>query len=286
MNKVAVFFAGVFALAFTACSNPDASKSEEKAGDIEQSAQVILPDLRKPSEIAIRLKAVEAVYLPGIGLDTSKVYKYLKIPNQAALTFGIYYADFVYSLIYKDYDEAKVSVAGIDILAEGLGAKAEMSEALLKSFDESINEEHRLLLLDDGLKNTRIKFHEGNNKKPAVLIVTGYFIEQFYEILQIINNYPDDIEEEKRAEMLRLLYLNVEVQDESLGRLITQVNSIKAWKPVYKSFLNDLERLQLDIQKMKTKEALEELNSEQIVNDEALINVRRKVFKLRGFITE
>ena len=287
MNKVAVFIVSVLTLAFTACSNPDASKSEDKnATEIEKVAQETLPEMRKPSEIALRLKAVGAVYLPGIGLDTSKVNSYLKVPSQAALTLGIYYADFVYSLIYKDYNEARVSVAGIDVLAEGLGAKAEMSDALIKSFDESINEEQRLLLLDEGLKNTRIKFRSGDNKKTAVLIVTGYYIEQFYEILQIINNYPGDVEEEKRAEMLRLLYLNLEKQDESLGRLITQVSSIKSWAPAYKDFLNDLQRLQLDIQKMKTSEALEELNSEQIVNDEALINVRRKVLKLRGFITE
>ena len=287
MNKVAVFIVSVITLAFIACSNPDASKSKDKGTtEIEQAAQVVLPDLRKPSEIALRLKAVGAVYLPGIGLDTSKVNSYLKHPSQAALTLGIYYADFVYTLIYKDYDEAKISAAGIDVLAESLGAKAEMSDALIKSFDESINEEQRLLLLDKGLEDTRFKFRSSDNKKSAVLIVTGYYIEQFYEILQIINNYPGDIEEEKRAEMLRVLYLKVEEQDESLGRLIKQVSSIKSWAPAYKDFLNDLERLQLDIQKMKTTEALEELNSEQIVNDEALINVRRKVLKLRGFVTQ
>lgn len=287
MNKVAIFFVSVFTFAFTSCSNPDASKSEDKgATEIQQTAKVVLPDLRKPSEIALRLKALGAVYLPGIGLDTSKVYGYLKYSNQSALNLGIYYADFVYALIYKDYDEAKVSASGIDILAEGLGAKAEMSDALIKSFDESLNEEQRLLLLDEGLENTRIKFHSGDNKKTAILIVTGYFIEQFYEILQIINNYPADVEEEKRAEMLRILYVKVEEQDESLGKLITQVASIKSWAPEYKDFLNDLERLHLDIQKMKTVEELGELNSEQVINDEALINVRRKVLKLRGFITE
>lgn len=285
MNKVAVFIVSVLTLAFTACSNPDASKAEEKPTEIGKVAEETLPEMRKPSEIALRLKAVGAVYLPGIGLDTSKVNSYAKNSNQAALNLGIYYADFVYTLIYKAYDEAKISAAGIDILAQSLGAKAELSDALVKSFDESINEEQRLLLLDEGLENTRINFRSGNNKKSAVLVVTGYYIEQFYEILQIINNYPDDVEEEKRAEMLRILYLRVEDQDEGLGRLIAQVNSIKTWAPEYKNFVNDLERLQLDIKKMKTSEALEELTSEQVVNDEALINVRRKVLKLRGFVT-
>ena len=287
MNKVAVLIVSVITLAFTACSNPDASKSEDKgATEIEQAAQEALPELRKPSEIALRLKAVGAVYLPGIGLDTSKVNSYAAYPNRAALNLGVYYADFVYTLIYKAYDEAKISVAGINVLTESLGAKAEMGDALIKSFDESINEEQRLLLLDEGLKNTRIKFRSGNNKKLAVLVVTGYFVEQFYEILQIINNYPTDVEEEQRAEMLRILYIKVEEQDEGLGRLIIQVSKIKSWAPEYKNFLNDLERLHLDIQKMKTAEALEELSSEQVVNDEALINVRRKVLKLRGFITQ
>lgn len=287
MNKVTVFIVSIIALAITACSNPDASKSEEKgATEIEQTAQEVLPELRKPSEIALRLKAIGAVYLPGIGNDISKVQNYLANPNRSALNLGIYYADFVYALIYKDYEEAKVSAAGIDILAEGLGAKAEMGDALIKSFDESINEEQRLLLLDEGLDNTRIKFRSGDNKKLAVLVVTGYYVEQFYEILQVINNYPTDVEEEKRAEMLRLLYLRVEEQDESLGRLIKQVSNIKSWAPEYKNFLNDLERLQLDIQKMKTAEELEGLNSKQVISDEALINVRRKVLKLRGFITQ
>lgn len=286
MNKVAVFFVSVFTLAFIGCSNPEASKSEEKPTEIKQAAQEILPELRKPSEIALRLKAVGAVYLPGIGLDTSKVNSYLRNDNVAALNMGIYYADFVYTLIYKAYDEAKVSAAGIDILAEGLGAKAEMSDALIKSFDESLNEEQRLLLLDEGLKNTRIKFRSGNNKKSAVLVVTGYFIEQFYEVLQIINNYPDDVEEEKRAEMLRILYVKVTEQNEGLGKLITQINSIKTWAPEYKNFLNDLERLQLDIQKMKSAEELASLNADEVINDEALINVRRKVLKLRGFVSQ
>ena len=286
MNKVAVFIVSVLTLVFTACSNPDAPKAEDKQTEIGKVAEETLPEMRKPSEIALRLKAVGAVYLPGIGLDTSKVNSYAKNNNLAALNLGIYYANFVYTLIYKAYDEAKVSAAGIDILAQSLGAKAELSDALIKSFDESINEEQRLLLLDEGLENTRLNFRSGDNKKSAVLVVTGYYIEQFYEILQIINNYPDDVEEEKRTEMLRLLYLRVEDQDEGLGKLITQVNSIKSWAPAYKDFLNDLERLQLDIQKMKTTEALEELNSEQIVNDEALINVRRKVLKLRGFVTQ
>ena len=287
MNKVVVLIVSVITLAFTACSNPDASKSENKgATEIEKTAQEVLPELRKPSEIALRLKAVGAVYLPGIGLDTSKVNSYLTFPNQAALNLGVYYADFVYALIYKAYDEAKISAAGIDVLAEGLGAKAVMGDALIKSFDESINEEQRLLLLDEGLENTRVKFRSGDNKKLAVLVVTGYFVEQFYEILQIINNYSTDVEEEKRTEMLKLLYLKVEEQDVGLGRLIKQVSNIKSWAPEYKNFLNDLERLQLDIQKMKTAEELEGLNSEQVINDEALINVRRKVLKLRGFITQ
>lgn len=287
MNKVAVFFVSVLTFALVACSNPESSKSKDKdATEVEQTAQVVLPDLRKPSEIALRLKAVGAVYLPGIGLDTSKVNNYLEFHTQAALNLGVYYADFVYSLIYKEYDEAKISAAGIDILAHGLGAKAELSDALIKSFDESLNEEQRLLLLDEGLDNTRIKFRGGDNQKTAILIVTGYFIEQFYEVLQIINNYPGDVEEEKRAEMLKILYVKVEEQDAGLGRLIKQVTSIKSWNPQYKDFLNDLERLHLDIQKMKTNEELVALNSEQVVNDEALINVRRKVLKLRGFITQ
>ncbi len=286
MNKVAVFFVSVFTLAFIGCSNPEASKSEEKPTEIQQAAKEILPELRNPSEIALRLKAVGAVYLPGIGLDTSKVNSYLRNDNVAALNMGIYYADFVYTLIYKAYDEAKVSAAGINILAEGLGAKAELSDALIKSFDESLNEEQRLLLLDEGLKNTRIKFRSGNNKKSAVLVVTGYFIEQFYEVLQIINNYPDDVEEEKRAEMLRILYVKVTEQNESLGNLTTQINSIRSWGPEYKNFLNDLERLQLDIQKMKSAEELASLNADEVINDEALINVRRKVLKLRGFVSK
>jgi len=287
MNKVVVVFVSIITLTFTFCSNQDTSKSEDKgAVEVEKVAQEALPNMRKPSEIALRLKAVGAVYLPGIGLDTIKVYDYLKNNNQAALNLGIYYADFVYSLIYKDYNEARMSVIGIDILAEGLGAKAEMNDALIKSFDDSINEEQRLLLLDKGLENTRIKFRSGDNKKTAVLIVTGYYIEQFYEILQIIANYPDDVEEAKRAEMLSLLYLRVGEQDVSLENLIAQVNSIKSWAPAYKTFINDLERLQLAIKEMKTSEELKSLSSKEIQSEKALIDVRRKVLKLRGFITE
>ena len=287
MNKVAVFFVSVFTMAFMACSSPDASKSEDKGSDeVLKVAQDALPDLRKPSEIALRLKAVGAVYLPGIGLDTSKVYDYLKNNNVAALNLGIYYADFVYSLIYKEYDAARMSVIGIDILAEGLGAKAEMNDALIKSFDDSINEEQRLLLLDEGLDKTRLKFRSGDNKKIAVLIVTGYYIEQLYEMLQIIANYPGDIEEAKRAEMLQYLYLTVSDQDVNLGNLIQHVNSVKVWAPAYKSFINDLERLQLAITEMKSAEELKGLSSAEIVSDKALIDVRRKVMKLRGFVTQ
>jgi len=286
MNKVVVVFVSFLTLAFTSCSNPEASKSEDKKADeLDQVAQEALPELRKPSEIAIRLKAVGAVYLPGIGLDTSKVYDYLKNNNQAALNLGIYYADFVYSLIYKDYNEARMSIVGIDILAEGLGAKAVMNDALIKSFDDSINEEHRLLLLDEGLDKTRIKFRSGDNKKTAILIVTGYYIEQFYELLQIINNYPDDVEEGKRAEMIGNLYNSVSNQDETIGNLVKHVNSVKAWAPNYKAFINDLERLQLAVKEMRSPEALEGLSSKDIVSDKALIDVRRKVMKLRGFVT-
>lgn len=287
MNKAVVFFVSVLTLAFTACSNPDVSKSENKsASEIEKVAQEALPDLRKPSEIAIRLKAVGAVYLPGIGLDTSKVYAYLKNNNQAALNLGIYYADFVYSLINKDYNEARMSVIGVDIMAEGLGVKAEMNDALIKSFDDSINEAERLLLLDKGLDKTRLKFRNGDNKKTAILIVTGYYIEQFYEILQITANYPDDVAEEKRAEMLRKLYLSISEQEVNLGNLISHINTVKTWAPGYKSFANDLERLQLAVKEMKTAEELKGLSSKEIASDKSLIDVRRKVLKLRGFITE
>lgn len=287
MKRYIIAIAIIAGITMISCtgSTPEKVKKDESKDEIGKVAEEMLPDLRDPSELALRLKAVGAVYLPGIGLDTTKLKEYSKNPNQTAITLGMYYADMVYALIYNDKEAAKLSAAAVGDLSKDLGAEAELGKAIKESFADSINEEQRLLLLDKGMRESRIKLRGNNNKKMAVLMVTGYYIEQFYQLLQILNNYPDDMPEEQRAAMLRKLYERVADQKEGLKNLLGQLNSITIWSADYKSFINDLERLQLTLNDLKGGEFLNSMSSKNILEDPTLIDVRRKVLKIRGFVT-
>jgi hypothetical protein len=212
------------------------------------------------------------------------VYNYTENAAQAGLNIGVYSADLEYNLIYNRFDDAKLSAAAIRILSKSLGIEANLDEALVKSFDKSITEEQRLLLIDKGLKNSRMDLRNNNNENTALLIVTGYYIEQLYQLLQIINNYPADAE--NRDQMIAKLYEVVKGNEGSLGNLISQVNNASTWSSAYKEFLSNLERLHLAISGMKSADELRSLSSHEIINDPVLIDVRRKVLKLRGFVIQ
>jgi hypothetical protein len=283
MNKVAIFFVGILILIFSACSNSDTSKTE-KNDDVQKVMDETMTDIQSASQIALKLKAVGAIYLPGITNGIEKVPLYAENNAQAALNIGVYSADLEYNLIYNQLDDAKMSASGVRILSAGLGIETYLDEALKKSFDESLTEEQRLLMIDEGLKNSRLELRNNSNKNSALLIVTGYYIEQLYQLLQIINNFPEDVE--NRDVMVAKLYEVVKYHEKSLGNLIEEINSISSWSAAYKDFLNGLERLQLAIEGMKSSDELGALSANEIINDPNLIDVRRKVLKLRGFVTE
>jgi hypothetical protein len=283
MNKVAVFFVGILILTFSACSNSDTSKTE-KSDDVQKVMEQTMPEIQSVSQIALKLKAVGAVYLPGIINGIDKVPLYAENNAKSALNMGVYVADLEYNLIYNQLDDAKLSASGISVLGAGLGIETHLDDALKKSFDESLTEEQRVLMIDEGLKNSRLDLRSNSDKNSALLIVTGYYIEQLYQLLQIINNFPEDVE--NREIMVAKLYEVVKNNDESLGNLIKEISNVSSWSPAYKGFLSDLERLQLAIEGMKSSNELEGLSAKEIINDPNLIDVRRKVLKLRNFVTE
>lgn len=273
-------------LFFQSCDETNADKSDKDKGSIQKVASETLPKLRNPSEMALRLKAIGADYLPGIVNDTSKIDQYLTMNSSAAVNIGVYYADLEYGLIYNDFEASRMSASGVFRLAEALGFKAELDEAIKNSFDTTLTEEQRLLMLDKGLNNSRLKLNEGDDSKNATLIVSGFFVEQFYQLLQILNNYPAGAEPNEREAMMRVLYERISEQDVAVGNLLKHINAISSWTPEYKTFVNDMERLQLALTEMKSEEELKSLSADEIQSDPSLIKVRTQTLKLRGFIIQ
>ena len=283
MNKVITIIAVVLTFLFVGCAETATENTKEVS--IENVIEKSTSEHRSPSEIAYGLRSIGAQHIPGIGNDTTNMKRYAENKNRASLNLGIYFADFEYSLIYRSMDEAKASVEGIKLLSNELGVSTELDSALVKSFDDSISEEERIVMLDKGLQNYRVKLND-NSSNVELLIVTGFYVEQFYQLLQIINLYPKDVDEAKRVDVMQKLYSRVEVQDVSLGQLLMEINKINSWSPGYKTFLGDLEKLQIAISKMKTDEEIKLLNSEEIVNEPSLVDVRLKLIKLREFVIQ
>jgi hypothetical protein len=277
-----LFLLGFFV--FGACTSESEPKETQKP--VKEMVEATLPELRNPSEMALRLKAIGAEYLPGMISDTSNLQMYHSSPAKSAVNMGVYFADLEYSLIYNDLEASRLSASAIEKLADNLGISAEFDSALVNSFDPSLTEEQRLLMLDEGLAKSRLEMGEKDGKKEAILIVSGYFTEQLYQLLQIVNNYPSEIEEEMRKKTMQVLYERIKEEERLVGNILEHVKDLSSWNPDYKNFVNDLERLQLALGKMKTADALSTMDSMAIQNDPDLINVRTITLKLRGFILQ
>jgi len=283
MNKLLILLVSIATFGFTGCSD---TASESTIETTKQESKSILPEHRNPSEVALRLKAIDAGYLAGIGNDIANVDKYKSHKLQAALNFGVYFADLEYELIYNKKEEARAYADATKSLGKSFGVSTEFDVSVEASFEENVNEGERLLLLDKGLNNTRLEFSKNDNSNIGVLIVTGYYIEQFYEIFQIMNNVPSVENLKDKDDVMRKLYKSVSNQNVNLSFLIKKIVETKDWNPNYTKFISDLEKLQLAINNMKGEEWLKMATSDQIANEESLRTARTLTFKIRGFITE
>ncbi len=188
----------------------------------------LLADLPNPADIPSTLKAIEADFGDSLVNSLDNLSKYMGDEDKLALNMGVYAADVSYLAVYHKGDKTMDYVRMCHQIGEILGDSAIFKQDLLDHIEASLDDETQLSnYLRGMIVETSIQLEKDHHLSMAALALTGSFIEELYQAVNVIENYhrADMTKEQEKAKVEPLVKL-VLAQEQPLLDLIQLLNDI------------------------------------------------------------
>ena len=224
------------------CEGPSTNKTSDNSGsnefgiaqdstddqsEIVEHLDKVLHELPPPSEIPQLLLNAGAEFNNDFTADLSKAGSYQGI-DKAALNLGVYATDAGYYSSYDQIQEAMKYIEGCQDLADNLGIGSTFNLRFMERFERNVNNPDSLAsLLNEAMEKAEIHLERENRTTVAALVLVGSYIEGLYITTQVIKNYPKDVSNEARNEVLEPLVLLIADLEPALLDLIGVLNSIE-----------------------------------------------------------
>lgn len=271
-------------LLFTSCqqkAGQQKSAQTVEPDEFEQKLENINPGLKDPSVVMVVLDMAGAEYIDGLVVPMENVDAYAKDQAQAALALGVYTVDIAYLASYGKNDEALVKYERARKLAEAIG--------LVSSYEEGMYERYVTAGADpDALRkqltitaeNVDEEMSQGKLARHYTLFVTGEFIEKMYILTQVIDQYPDDLPEDVRSQLLRHLMMAIVEQEEALNDLIGLLDQIRE-EGEGEKFMAEMKALKQIYDEANFKEMIANWTPQTTAGGEYLARITDQVDRLR-----
>ncbi len=185
----------VLSLSLLASCNPKKSnkeEAEEKEQQVIHDIDKLLEDLPDPSAVPSTLKAIGAEFGDSLVNSLDNLERYMGNPDKLAMNMGVYAADVSYLASYGKPEMTLDYVKACHRIGETLGDSAIFKEDLMKKIEANINSERQLAdLLRGMIVETSIQLEKDHHLSMAALALTGSFIEELYQAVNVIENYHD-----------------------------------------------------------------------------------------------
>lgn len=223
---------------------------EQARADLKKNIKKILYEIPSPAEIPFLLQATGADYNGDLINSIDKVNGYAARTDKAILNLGVYATDVGYLSSYDKTQESLLYMRSCRKLADNLGLSDSFSPELISKFENNVENKNALAtLVNETIANAETLLKEDNRENLAALMITGSFVEGIYLGTQIVENYPDDLDETTKNLILSKLIRMLVSQQEPLNDLIAMLNSTKQTDRVISivSGLNKIKRAYDDV---------------------------------------
>ena len=218
----------LLSIAILASCTPKKNAEEEKEQKVIHDIDKILADLPNPSAIPFTLKSINAAFADSLVNDIENLSKYAGDDDKLSLNMGVYSTDVSYLASYEKPDLTMKYVKACHQIGETLGDTAIFEQDLLDKIEANLGDEKELSVLLRGMiVETSLQLEKDHHLSMAALALTGAFIEELYQAVNVIENYhtSDQTRDQDKKTVEPLVKL-VMAQQEPLLDLITLLKDI------------------------------------------------------------
>ena len=218
----------LLSITILASCTPKKNAEEEKEQKVIHDIDKILADLPNPSAIPFTLKSINAAFADSLVNDIENLSKYAGDDDKLSLNMGVYSTDVSYLASYEKPDLTMKYVKACHQIGETLGDTAIFEQGLLDKIEANLGDEKKLSVLLRGMiVETSLQLEKDHHLSMAALALTGAFIEELYQAVNVIENYhtSDQTRDQDKKTVEPLVKL-VMAQQEPLLDLITLLKDI------------------------------------------------------------
>lgn len=206
--------------------NTNSDDFEKAKGDLKKDVEKVLYEIPSPAEIPFLLQATGADFDATLINPIDNVNGYVSITEKAILNLGIYATDIGYLSSYEKIQKSLTYMRSCRKLADNLGLGDSFGPALIDQFEKSSGDKESLeKLVNEAITDAETLLKKDSRESLAALMITGSFIEGLYLGTQIVDNYPDDLDEVTKSLILSKLIRTLIDQKDPLDDLIAMLQS-------------------------------------------------------------
>jgi len=225
MNKLVIC---ILSLAVLASCKPKANTEETNEEKIVHDIDKLLEDLPDPSVLRSTLQAISADYGDSLVNSLDNLESYQGDKDKLALNMGVYAADVSYLASFGKLDETMDYVRACHSIGVTLGDSSIFKKDILDGIKASINNDAELSSqLKRMIVETSVQLERDHHLSMAALALTGGFIEEMYQAVNVIDNYHTaGLSKEESKEKVEPLVNLVMAQEQPLLDLIQLIEDI------------------------------------------------------------
>ncbi len=264
-----------------------ASNSDEfaEAGKLKDEIKEVTYTFPRPCEIPYMLQASGAEFNQNLVNDRRKADTYGSQSDKAAMNLGVYTADIGYLSSYNKTQESIDYLNACKNLADKLGVTGSFDRTTLEKFETNIgNRDSLCTLLDNSLKKTDQYLKDANNSKLGALLVTGSFVESLFIATGLVKSYDKNmLSEAQKNLILTPLITTILKQKKSVSEVTKMLSSMEQNDPIT-SIVADFKDLESSYNALNIDEQIKNNKGTLVLTDKNLVEITKKVEKLRGGI--
>ena len=238
---------------------------DQQSAELQKSWDLVFGKLPPATEIAARIQATGADYMPDLINDPGNVniiwsWRMYLLPQ-------IWVSTLPMSDTWPRMSKAKKP-----------GTSRSFIQFMANRFADRIKDDPEAQkLIEEALENADQNSRTEDRELMSAAAATGWFLEGLYLLIQMANNYPTDLPEDARNLIMVPLVRGILNQEQALDHLIALDNTIAGET----FFIYDLRQLKKSYEKLETDKTLAESNPGTMLTSDALVEISEQVATLR-----
>jgi hypothetical protein len=301
MNKITgALLLLTFSIFLFSCGGNDQEKQTEKnISDVDSLDEVdsqfkeefksAVKQLPSPLEISTFIQETGAAYDRNIMNPYESVDKYMTTNQKKALNLGVYVADLGYSCAYYVQEDIIQYVNAVKVVSDQLGVSGAFGQDRIAKFEQSLpNKDSLIKVITENIYLTDEVLIENDKMDMAALILVGSFVEGLHISTSIVKNYPADLPDEFRFQILNPIITEIANQEVTLTMLLDILNKFEGNESVT-SMASKLKELDAIYQNVDDSEdSADDVNADPnamgvqpVLDKESLESITNKVVEIR-----